>query len=81
MLVGVLGTLLDILAFAIFIRAILSWFPVGAGNPVVTFFNWVTDPLIAPIRRVLPRTGMMDLSPMVAIVLIVGLRWLLGAVL
>ena len=75
-----MNTLLGFLAFAIFIRAILSWLPIDARHPVATFFYQVTEPLLRPIRRFMPRTGTMDLSPMVAIILIFILRWILGSI-
>ncbi|MFC1935170.1 YggT family protein [Chloroflexota bacterium] len=56
---------------AIFARVILSWFHTGAGNPIVQFIFAVTEPILAPIRRFVPRFGMLDLSPMIALILIV----------
>lgn len=53
----------------IFIRVILSWLPMGY-NPVSEFIFRVTEPMLAPLRRVLPRFGMLDLSPMIALVII-----------
>lgn len=64
--------------FAIFIRAVLSWLPLGSGHPVVVFIYRVTEPMLQPIRRFMPRLGMMDLSPMVAIVLLIILRAILA---
>ena len=55
---------------AIFARVILSWFPMQAGNPIVQFIHAVTDPILAPIRRFVPRFGMLDVSPMIALILI-----------
>ena len=74
---GLLNTLLGFLALAIIIRAILSWFPIDPRHPVVTFFNRVTEPVLQPIRRLMPRTWVIDLSPMIAIVLILILQWIL----
>jgi YggT family protein len=63
------------LTVAIFARVLVSWIAMGSGsnNPLVAFIYQVTEPILAPIRRVLPRTGAIDLSPMVALVLL----WLL----
>ena len=53
-------------------RVILSWFPnVSYNNPIVQFVYAVTEPILSPIRRVLPNTGMFDFTPMVAIIVIV----------
>lgn len=55
---------------AIFIRIILSWVGVDPENPVVVFLHEITEPILAPIRQFMPRMGMLDLSPMVAIILL-----------
>lgn len=66
-LIEVIGTFFYL---AIFARVILSWFPARAGNPIVQFVFAVTEPILAPIRRFVPRLGMLDLSPMIALILI-----------
>jgi YggT family protein len=60
----------QVLAFIIFIRAILSWFPVSRHNPIVVFLDYITEPILAPLRRVVPRIGMIDITPMVAIIIL-----------
>lgn len=55
---------------AIILRAILSWLPIDPRNPLVAFLHDITEPILAPIRQVMPRLGMVDLSPLVAIILI-----------
>ncbi len=59
-----------ILSVAIFIRIILSWVGMDPRNPVVIFLHDITEPILGPIRRFMPRMGMLDLSPMVAIILL-----------
>lgn len=67
----VISTLAELLILALIIRALLSWLSgVAALQPVARFFNKITDPLIVPIRRRLPPVGGIDLSPIVALVLI-----------
>ena len=39
-------------------------------NPIVIFLHDITEPILAPLRRIIPRIGMIDLSPMVAIILL-----------
>ena len=41
-----------------------------ARNPVVVFLHDITEPILSPIRQFMPRLGMLDLSPMVAIILL-----------
>ena len=55
---------------AILIRAVLSWFPVSRENPFVQVVYQVTEPVLAPLRRVVPTFGFMDLTPLVAIFLL-----------
>jgi YggT family protein len=72
--VDVLNIIIYILMAAIFVRVLLSWIvtlqPGISGNPIVTFVFQITEPILAPIRRVLPAMGMLDLSPMVALLLL-----------
>ncbi len=39
-------------------------------NPVAIFLNDITEPILSPIRQYVPRLGMLDLTPMVAIILL-----------
>ena len=54
-------------------RALLSWFPDTRNNQLVQILNQVTDVMLQPIARVVPRMGMMDFSPMIAIIILVAL--------
>jgi len=54
-------------------RAILSWFPVSADSalvPIIRFLHLVTEPVLAPFRRVIPPAGMFDLSFLVAFIVV-----------
>ena len=62
--------LTQILTLAIFVRAILSWFPISRDNPFVEVIVQVTEPVLGPIRRVMPLMGSIDFSPLVAIILL-----------
>jgi YggT family protein len=58
------------LELLILARVILSWTdPAGRGT-VAAWVTGMTEPILAPIRRLLPRTGMLDLSPLVVIIAI-----------
>jgi YggT family protein len=51
-------------------RAILSWFPISPGSPfvpVLRFVHTITEPVLAPLRRIIPPVGMFDLSFLVAL--------------
>ena len=78
-LIDLIGTFFYI---AIFARVILTWFPqVSATNPLVQFIYTVTEPILRPIRRFMPRTGMFDFSPMIALFLIIIIQRILLAAL
>lgn len=62
--------LVQALGFAIFARAIVSWFPIDRDGPVVQALDAITEPILDPLRRVLPTIGALDLSPMVAIIVL-----------
>jgi YggT family protein len=62
--------LIYILYAAIFLRAMLSWFPVDRGGPLVRILDDITEPILAPLRRVVPRFGMVDITPMVALLVL-----------
>ena len=70
---GLINGVLSMFVLAIFIRSILSWFPLSAQNPFKLMVFQVTEPVLAPLRRYLPQFGSVDLAPMVAIVVILFL--------
>ena len=61
--------LFNILQFAIIIRSLLSWFNPRPDNPLVVLLYDLTEPILAPLRRIVPRLGMIDITPLVAILL------------
>ena len=74
-LLNLIATLLNILALIILVRVFLSWIPgINQRNPLVVLIKAIADPIIAPFRGMLPTfAGMLDLSPIVAIVLLEAL--------
>jgi YggT family protein len=60
-----------VLTIAIIGRALISWIPnLNPRNPIVEFLVTVTEPILAPIRSVMPRGIMFDFSPIIAIFLL-----------
>jgi YggT family protein len=73
--VGVLiGNLLQIVFLAVWLlvlgRVLLSWFDPAGRTAVGSFVISATEPILAPIRRSLPRTGMLDLSPLIVLIVL-----------
>ena len=69
-IVNFVDILFRVLTYAIIIRALMSWFPIAPTNPIVRLLDDVTEPILAPLRRIVPRLGMMDITPIVALVLL-----------
>lgn len=65
-----LNILTWVLIIAIFARSLLSWVVRDPANPFMGFLIGITEPILAPLRRVLPTIGMIDLSPTVALVIL-----------
>ncbi len=65
-----LRLLCEALTLAIFLRAILSWISPGQTNMLTNILYQITEPILAPLRRIIPRVSMLDFSPLVAIILL-----------
>ncbi len=74
-LVNTFDIFVEITVVLIFIRVILSWF--GAKSRFFELLTELTEPVLAPIRKILPKTSFIDFSPIVAIILLQGLQYLI----
>lgn len=68
---------IQLLILLVVIVSILSWFRPDPSNQAVRLLNGIVDPLLHPIRTILPATGGMDFSPMIAILILWFLQKLL----
>jgi YggT family protein len=68
-LVQLIGLIANLFTILIFIWVILSWI-MPPYNPVREALDRIVEPMLAPIRRVIPMAGMMDFSPMILMILI-----------
>jgi YggT family protein len=68
-LVQLIGLITNIFVLLIFAWAILTWI-MPPYNPVREAFDRIMEPLLAPIRRVVPMAGMIDFSPLILMVLV-----------
>ena len=80
---GILCSLVQIFIYMIIVRVVLSWFPSTSGGVVAQISYFVgrfTEPVLDWTRRVMPRTGALDLSPLVVLLFlqIVVQRMILG---
>jgi len=80
LLYNFIDLLFNALTAAIFIRVIISWFGLPPTNRFVMVLHDITEPILAPLRRVIPLVGFLDFSPFVALILLGFVReFLLGA--
>ena len=68
-LLRLLFALLDLYTWVVIIRALISWVSPDPYNPIVRFLHRATEPVLRPLRRLIPphRLGGLDLSPMLVI--------------
>jgi YggT family protein len=69
-----INTALTIYMYIIVARAVISWVNPDPYNAIVRFLYSATEPLLSRIRRLLPATGGLDLSPIIVILLILFLQ-------
>ena len=77
-IVLVADKLIVLLIMLIFITSLLSWVQPDPRNPMVKLLHGIVDPVLHPIRVLLPSTMGMDFSPMVAILILYVLQSLLN---
>jgi len=74
-LIAIVDLLFQAFYVLLLIRVILSWIPgIDDRHPAVQFVHRVTSPVLTPIRRAVPPVGGLDLSPLVAILLLIVAR-------
>jgi len=66
--IGILGLLLKIYFFALLASIILSWISPGGSNPAVYLLYQITEPVMAPVRKLLPPMGGLDFSPILVFI-------------
>ncbi|HEY7034225.1 MAG TPA: YggT family protein [Thermomicrobiales bacterium] len=76
-LVSIIDLIFTVLTIAVIGRALLSWFDPGMRSTIARLLVDVTEPIVGPIRRVVPSVGMLDISPIIALILLQILRRLL----
>jgi YggT family protein len=64
------ATLIDLYSIVVLAAVVMSWVQADRRHPLVQWVYSVTEPVLAPIRRVLPPLGGLDLSPMVLLVVL-----------
>ncbi len=79
-LVSIVEVFINILIFAIFARSLLTWFPIDHNGPIFQALDAITEPILAPLRKVIPLVGMVDITPMIAVFVLYFLAQALATV-
>ena len=74
--VSTLSLILNTLTLIVFVDVLLSWF-LPPYHPLRESLDRIVEPMLQPIRNLLPRTGMIDLSPMILLILLQMIQRLL----
>lgn len=80
-LAQLISSLLQIYSYILLVRILISWVSPDPFNPIVQFLVKATDPVLEPLRKVIPPLGPLDISPVVAFLVLGALRHFLFATL
>ena len=69
----ILRQIIDLYSLIVFVAVVMSWMQLPPSNPIAQLVHALTEPVLGPLRRVLPAMGGLDFSPMV---LLIGLQML-----
>ena len=75
-----ISVLFELLSLLIILRAFLSFVRLDPYHPIIRFINQMTDPILEPLRRVIPPLGMIDITPVIALILLQVIEQLLASV-
>ena len=73
----ILCQLLGLYVIVLFGRVILSWFPIAPGSGMAQIYgvlHTLTEPVLGPLRRILPPLGAFDLSPLIVVLVVTALQ-------
>lgn len=69
-ILGILENLIMLYYWALIIYILMSWFPNARGSAIGQFLTRICEPYLEPFRRFIPPLGMIDISPIVAIIVL-----------
>lgn len=78
-----ISQLVSLYTFLIFVRIILSWFPMNQAGPLASVTQVlfrITEPVLGPVRRIVPSLGPFDISPIVVVFLLGIVQRMLASV-
>ena len=69
-IVNFLSLLISVLMLLVLARVLVSWLAPSGGGGLVAFIYQATEPILAPIRRVVPPSGALDWAPLIAMLVL-----------
>ncbi len=60
-----IGQIIGFYKIVLLVRIILTWIPHNPDNPAATFLYKITEPVLEPVRRIIPSIGGIDISPII----------------
>ncbi len=69
-----IGQIIGLYKLVLIVRIALSWIPHNPHNPVISFLYKITEPVLEPVRRVIPSIGGIDISPIVVFIALSFIR-------
>jgi YggT family protein len=76
---ALIAALIDFYSLLVLVTVIMSWLPIRRRHPLALMLYRLTEPLLDPIRRMLPPMGGLDLSPMILLIVLQFLKRLITA--
>ncbi len=76
-----INVLTQLLIYIIIAWSLLSWFPIRWNNRALVILNHITQPLLSPLRRLKLRLGVIDLTPLVAVLILIAIPYILSLIL
>jgi YggT family protein len=67
---GIAGSLIELYSWALIIYILMSWFPGARESSIGSFLARICEPFLDPFRKIIPPLGMIDISPLVAILVL-----------
>jgi len=80
LILPIIRILFTVLTWLVIINAVLSYF-ISPYHPLKMTLDRIVEPMLAPIRRIMPQTGMIDFSPLVLIILLQLIEFILTQIL
>ncbi len=67
---GFLAKIIGLYEIVIIVRIILTWVPHNANHPAAVFLHKITEPVLEPVRRIIPSIGGIDISPIIVFIIL-----------